>query len=77
MTGFASKQAAATAKVSGTRYDEFYFAERTKLLGMIKQQLAVFNLSYNEHIFDDFNNKALKAEVAWNDRLIFEMTKKC
>ena len=76
MTGFASKQAAATAKVSGTRYDEFYFAERTKLLGMIKQQLAVFNLSYDEHNFNDFNNKALKAAVAWNDRLIFEMTKK-
>ena len=75
MTGFVSKRAAAAAKTE-TWYDTFYFAERAKLLERIKQQFAVFDLSYDEHIFDDCNNKALKAEVAWNDRLIFEMTRK-
>ena len=76
MTGFASKTAAATAKVAETWYDSFYFAERALLLETIRKQLSVFNLVYDEKIFNDFNNKALKAEVAWNDRLIFEMTKK-
>jgi len=76
MTGFASKRAAANGKVSETWYDSFYFAERAMLLDHIKKQLSVFNLVYDEDIFNDFNNKALKAEVAWNDRLIFEMTRK-
>lgn len=76
MTGFASKQAAATAKVAETWYDSFYFAERAMLLDKIKKQFSVLSLMYNENIFNDFNNKALKAEVAWNDRVIFEMTNK-
>lgn len=76
MTGFASKRTAAAAKVSETMYDTFYITERTKLLDIIKRQLLTFDLVYNDDIFNDFSNKALKAEIAWNDRLIFEKTNK-
>ena len=67
MTGFNSKRRMAEDKM---HYDAFYQHERTKLLGIMKDQLEQLGFVYNQDFWKDYNNKALKQSVAWNYKLI-------
>ena len=67
MTGFNSKRHMAEDKMD---YDTFYQYERTKLMGILKDQIEQLGLVYNTDIWKDHNNKQLKAAVALGYRLI-------
>jgi hypothetical protein len=71
MTGFNSKRFMAEDKMD---YDTFYQYERTKLMGILKDQVERLSLVYNENLFKDYNNKQLKAAVADGYKVI-EMAK--
>jgi hypothetical protein len=67
MTGFNSKRHMAEDKMD---YDQFYQHERTKLLGIMKDQLEQLGFVYNQDFWKDYNNKQLKAAVALGYKLI-------
>lgn len=71
MTGFNSKRFMAEDKMD---YDTFYQHERTKLMGILKDQIERLGLVYNEDLWKDHNNKQLKAAVAHGYKFI-EMAK--
>ena len=67
MTGFNTKRRMAEDKMD---YDQFYQHERTKLVGILKDQIEQLGFVYNQDLWKDHNNKQLKAAVAFGYKLI-------
>jgi hypothetical protein len=67
MAGFNSKRFMAEDKMD---YDQFYQHERTKLMGILKDQIEQLGFVYNTDLWKDHNNKQLKAAVALGYKLI-------
>ena len=72
MTGFNSKRWTAEDKMD---YDQFYLYERTKLMGIIKDQIKQLGLVYNEDLWKHHNNKQLKHAVSLGYKFIEEKEK--
>lgn len=67
MTGFNSKRYMAEDKMD---YNAFYQHERTKLMGILKDQIEQLGFVYNQDLWKDHNNKQLKSAVAFGYKLI-------
>ena len=72
MTGFNSKRHMAEDKMN---YDQFYQYERTKLMGILKDQIEQLDLVYNQDLWKDHNNKQLKQAVSLGYKFIEEKEK--